>query len=295
MSRADIQVSEDRLAPAEAFSIVGNETRLSILKALWAAEDRPVRFSRLRKQVGIRDSAQFNYHLDKLTGQFVIRTDRGYDLRNAGKRVVQAVLSGSFNEHPHVEPFTVDSPCTRCGGSLRARYEDEQLSIVCPDCERGHGTYPFPPGGLNDRSREELLTAFDQRVRHVYCLAADGVCPACGGRMETTIIREGTCCLGVGLRAEHVCEQCNHDLCSAIGLSLLDQSDVVAFHNEHGIDLSSTPYWRFEWCVSDDRTTVLAEEPWRLRVTISLGGEELLIDLDADLAVCRVERDERVQ
>lgn len=290
MSKADIQVSEDRLEPAQAFSIVGNETRLSILKALWAADDRPVRFSRLRKAVGLRDSAQFNYHLDKLTSQFVVRTEAGYDLRNAGERVVQAVLAGSFNEHPHVEPFTVDSPCTRCGSPLLARYEDEQLSIACPDCGRGHGTYAFPPGGLNDRSREELLTAFDQRVRHLHCLAADGVCPACGGRMETTIVREGGCCLGVGLRAEHVCAQCNHDLCSAVGLSLLDQSDVVAFHKNHGIDLSATPYWRFDWCVSDDQTTILAEDPWRLRVTIELEDDTLAIDLNEALTVIDVAR-----
>lgn len=290
MSKADIQECEECVSPAEAFSIVGNETRLSILEALWEADTRPVRFSRLRKHVGLRDSAQFNYHLGKLTGQFVVRTEEGYDLRNAGERVVQAVLAGSFNEHPQIEPFTGDAPCTRCGALLCVRYEDEQLTLDCPECGRGHGTYTFPPGGLHDRSHEELLTAFDQRVRHLHCLAADGVCPACSGRMRTTIVHEGDCCLGVGLRADHVCEQCNHTLCSAIGLSLLDHSAVVAFHNDHGIDLNSTPYWNFEWCVSDDHTTVRSEDPWRLRVSISLGEETLSVDLDGNLSVIDTDR-----
>ncbi|MFC6960787.1 winged helix-turn-helix domain-containing protein [Halocatena marina] len=289
MSRADIQECDECVSPAEAFSIIGNETRLSILEALWAVENRPVRFSRLRKQVGMRDSAQFNYHLDKLIGQFVVRSEKGYDLRNAGERVVEAVLAGSFNEHPRVEPFTIDSPCTRCDAPLRVYYEDEQLTVECPECDRGHGTYTFPPGGLHDRSHDELLTAFDQRVRHLHCLAADGVCPACSGRMRTTIVREDECCLGVDLRADHVCEQCNHNLCSAIGLSLLDHSAVVAFHKEHDIDLNSTPYWNFEWCVSDDQTTVLSEDPWRLRVDIPLDAQTLSVVLDGDLTVIETE------
>lgn len=285
----DIQECRECVSPAEAFSIVGNETRLSILEALWATETRPVRFSRLRERVGMRDSAQFNYHLDKLTGQFVVRTEEGYDLRNAGERVVQAVLAGSFNEHPELE-FTIESPCTRCGEPLCVFYEDEQLSIECPSCDRGHGTYSFPPGGLHDRSREEILTAFEQRVRHLHCLAADGVCPACSGRMRTTISHDGECCLGVGLRADHVCEQCNHSLCSAVGLSLLDHSAVVAFHSDHGIDLGNTPYWRFEWCVSDDHTTVLSEDPWQLCVEIALGDETLSVVLDGELTVLETER-----
>jgi hypothetical protein len=292
MSKVDTDIQECRecVSPAEAFSIIGNETRLSILEALWAADSRPVRFSRLHERVGIRDSAQFNYHLDKLTGQFVVRTEEGYDLRNAGERVVQAVLAGSFNEHPQLEPFTIDSPCTRCNAPLRVHYEDEQLTIECPSCGRGHGTYTFPPGGLHDRSHEEILTAFEQSVRHLHCLAADGVCPACSGRMRTTITHDGECCLGVGLRADHVCEQCNHSLCSAVGLSLLDHSAVVAFHSDHGIDLSSTPYWHLEWCVSDDRTTVLSEDPWRLRVEIELDDETLSVVLDGDLTVLETER-----
>jgi DNA-binding transcriptional ArsR family regulator len=53
----------DCLDPAEAFAVVGNETRLAILEALWRSPERPVTFSDLRRRVGMRDSAQFNYHL----------------------------------------------------------------------------------------------------------------------------------------------------------------------------------------------------------------------------------------
>jgi hypothetical protein len=292
MSRAnaDIQECVECVPPADAFALVGNETRLSILEALWKADEQSVRFSALNKAVGMRDSAQFNYHLNKLTDQYVRKTDEGYELRNAGAKIVRAILAGSFTEHPQFGPFEIGDGCTQCGESLVASYAEETLAIDCPACGRGHGKYPFPPGGLQDRTDEEILTAFDQRVRHLHCLAKDGVCPECSGRMHTTISQEGECCLGVGLRADHDCEQCSYSLCSAIGLSLLDQSEAVAFYRDHGIDLGTTPYWQLEWCVSDDHTVVRSTEPWRLDVTITLGDDSLQATLNGDLNLVDAER-----
>ena len=290
MSKPDIQECVECVAPADAFALIGNETRLSILEALWRADEEPVRFSALNEMVGMRDSAQFNYHLGKLTDQYVRKTEDGYELRTAGAKVVRAVLAGSFTEHPRREPFTTDDGCTRCGEALVASYDEEMLALDCPDCGRAHGEYSFPPGGLNDRTNEEVLDAFDQRVRHLHCLAKDGVCPECSGRMQTTISQEGECCLGVGLRADHVCEQCNHSLCSAVGLSLLDRSPVVAFHRDHGIDLGATPYWKLDWCVSDDHTTVQSTDPWELELAIDLDDERLHATLDGDLSLVETRR-----
>ncbi|GAA0456975.1 ArsR family transcriptional regulator [Halococcus dombrowskii] len=290
MSTPDIQECVDCVAPADAFALIGNETRLSILEALWRAEEEPVRFSTLNEMVGMRDSAQFNYHLGKLTDQYVRKVEEGYELRTAGAKVVRAVLAGSFTEHPRVEPFVIADGCTRCGEPLVASYEEEMLALDCPDCGRAHGEYSFPPGGLNDRTNEEVLEAFDQRVRHLHCLAKDGVCPECSGRMTTTISDEGECCLGVGLRADHVCEQCDHSLCSAIGLSLLDRSPVVAFHRDHDVDLGATPYWKLDWCVSDDLTTVRSTDPWELELAIDLDDERLHATLDGDLSLVETRR-----
>ncbi|PSQ51174.1 ArsR family transcriptional regulator [Halobacteriales archaeon SW_12_67_38] len=290
MSKPDIQECVECVAPADAFALVGNETRLGILEALWRADDEPVRFSALNDAVGMRDSAQFNYHLGKLTDQYVRKTDEGYELRNAGAKIVRAVLAGSFNEHPELDSFVIDDGCTRCDEPLVASYEDEMLALDCPNCGRAHGEYSFPPGGLHDRTNEEVLDAFDQRVRHLHCLAKDGVCPECSGRMRTELSKEGECCLGVGLRADHVCEQCDHSLCSAIGLSLLDRSPVVAFYRDHGIDLGTTPYWQLDWCVSDDHTTVRSTDPWELEIDVALGDERLRATLDEDLALVETRR-----
>ena len=285
-----IQDCDDCVAPAEAFSVIANETRLSILEALWQAPERPVSFSDLRREVGMADSAQFNYHLKQLTDQFVVQTDEGYDFRQAGKKVVRAILAGSFNEHPRMDPFEIDSTCAECDGVLQASYEDDMLTIECAECGKNHGRYPFPPGGLNDRTRAEVMDAFNQRVRHLHCLAADGVCPECNGRMTTTVTRDTEDFLGLEVRVDHECEQCHHSLYSAVGLSLLDQSDVVTFHRDHGVDLCTKPYWDLEWCVSDAHTTVLSEDPWKILVEIPLDDEVLEVTLDGDLTVLEMER-----
>ncbi|WP_306054000.1 ArsR/SmtB family transcription factor [Natronococcus wangiae] len=283
--RESVLECTDCLDPADAFALIGNETRLAILEALWAADERPVSFSELRREVGMRDSAQFNYHLQKLTDHFVTQRDDGYTFKHAGEKVVRSVIAGSFNQHPSLEPFPVEGECFDCGGSLHARYEDERLAIDCADCGQCHGEYAFPPGGLNDRTHDEIADAFDQRVRHLHCLAADGVCPECNGRVETQIVETGECCLGVDVRVDHECAQCGHALCSAAGLRLLDQSAVVRFHDERGVSLDERPYWTLPWCVSPEYTRVVERDPYRLEVRMRLAGDELRVRMDEDLAV----------
>jgi DNA-binding transcriptional ArsR family regulator len=283
MSEADIQDCEDCVAPAEAFGVVASETRLEILEALWEAESRPVRFSALRREVGMRDSAQFNYHLDKLRDHFVTKAEAGYDLTHAGKTVIRAVLAGEFNENPTLDPFGVPGECADCGGDLSAHYADEKLSIECDACSALHGRYSFPPGGLADRTNEEIARAFDQRVRHLHCLAADGVCPECNGSMDTRIVEDDDV-LGLSVRVDHVCRRCDHHLHSSVGLSLLDQSDVVTAHRAHGIDLGTRPYWTLDWCVCDEYTEVRSEDPWRIRVRLPLAdlAEAGTVEADGD-------------
>ncbi|WP_276273726.1 DUF7351 domain-containing protein [Haloarcula litorea] len=289
MARADDQ-SGGVVDPAEAFGVVASETRLDILEALWRVDETPVSFSALFDEVPLSDSGQFNYHLQQLTGQFVADGSDGYRLRRAGAQVIRALRAGTFTHRPDVDPIPVAGACTRCGGELAAVYADEQFAIDCRDCGTAHGEYPFPPGGLVDRDPEEIAQAFAERVRHLHCLAADGVCPECAGRMATEITREGDCCLDVAVRAEFTCQRCRHRLCSPVGLSLLDDSTVAAFYDDHGVDLAARPYWTLPWCVDDEYTTVASTDPWRVRVRVPVADEELRVTLDGDLQVVDHER-----
>jgi DNA-binding transcriptional ArsR family regulator len=299
--RADEQPTilacEECISPAEAFAVVGNETRLRILEALWEA-DRPVSFSDLRRAVGMRDSAQFNYHLSKLTDQFVRKVEAdesggsgGYEFRQAGRAVIRSVLAGTLNQNPELGPFEVEGECVECGQSLQATYKDECFSIECRACGRPHGHYEFPPGGLEDRTREEVLDAFNQRARHLSCLSKDGVCPECNGRMETTVERApDDDRLGLDARVEYECQRCHLHTVSSAGLALLDDAEVVSFYRDHGIDLNDVPFWTLDWCVSDRHTTIESEDPWRLRIDVELDGETLTAALDGSLSVVETRR-----
>ncbi|WP_255195103.1 winged helix-turn-helix domain-containing protein [Halorarius litoreus] len=294
-----ILACEECLSPAEAFAVVGNETRLSILEALWRME-RPAAFSDLRREVGMRDSAQFNYHLSKLTGQFVTKTDDGYDFRSAGRAVIRAVLEGTLNQDPELDPFDVDGECVDCGAPLEATYGNERIRIRCTACGRPHGGYSFPPGGLEDRTREELMSAFNQRARHLSCLSADGVCPECSGRMETSLFEvPDEDPFDLDVRVEHECQRCQHTIVSSVGLVLLDDAEIVSFYRDHGIDLNTVPYWTLEWCVTDNYTVVeragTVDDPssWRITLTIPVEDEALVLDLDGELSVLASERRER--
>jgi DNA-binding transcriptional ArsR family regulator len=295
--RDELLACEECISPAEAFAVVGNETRLRILEALWEM-DRPAAFSDLRREVGMRDSAQFNYHLSKLTGQFVRKVDDedggGYEFRQAGRAVIRSVLAGTLNQNPELDPFDVTGECVDCGGGLQAEYRDEHLRIACSECGRPHGAYEFPPGGLEDRTREEILAAFNQRARHLACLSKDGVCPECNGRMVTTVERaNGDERLGLDVKVDYECQRCHLHTASSVGLALLDDAEVVSFYRDHGVDLNEVPYWTLEWCVTDRHTTVESEDPWRLRVEVDLDSETLVARLDGDLAVVDTERRSR--
>ena len=86
---------------ADAFALLGHETRLAILLAIWdahdlQADDNAVPFSEIFERVGHDDPGNLRYHLEQLDGQFVHqRTDRGgYELRVPAQRIVQAVIAG---------------------------------------------------------------------------------------------------------------------------------------------------------------------------------------------------------
>jgi hypothetical protein len=292
MDEPSLTDCEECLAPEEAFGVLANETRLSILEALWAADEPVVSFSALRRATGVSDSAQFNYHLGELRGEFVRKREDGYELTYAGRAVIQAVVAGTFNERPEVEPFAVEGDCVDCGGPLCARYEDDQFWIECADCGQCHVRYPFPPGGLADRSRTEAVRALDQRVRHFHCLMGDGVCPHCGGTVASTLVVDGSfpAFLDIDVAVSYTCNRCPHELTTPVGMVVLDHVEVVSFYRDHGVDLNERPMWTLPWIRSADYVTVESRDPCLVTLTVPLEDERLRLRLDGDLNVREAER-----
>jgi hypothetical protein len=296
------EFDDDALTPADAFALVGGETRFAILRALWDASESSVAFSDLQRAVGVADSAQFNYHLKKLADHFIRKTDEGYELRYAGRQVVRAAVAGTFTEHPERGPFPAGGHCASCGAGLVATYRDETLLVACPECGRVHSRYPFPPAALREREDGELLTAYNRWVRGLYGLAVAGVCHECGSEMtveirgveaaEATAARKKTgpgCYPGVELVVGYRCGRCNHAVAAPVGMGLLDHPEVVTFYRERGHDLPAIHYWELPWAVGDDCTTLLSTDPYRARVDIDLEGDRLRVTLDDSLSVVEVE------
>lgn len=85
-----VEPSDGTPDPTRVFQLLGDETRLAIVRALATAEG-PVEFSALRDRVGAADSGRFNYHLGRLRETLVAKTTDGYVLTATGERVTRGL------------------------------------------------------------------------------------------------------------------------------------------------------------------------------------------------------------
>jgi hypothetical protein len=301
------ELNADQASTAEAFAAVGSDLRLSILRVL-CDNGEPLSFSALHDRAGIGDSAQFNYHLQKLVPRFVGKGENGYYATLAGQYVVSAIVTGTFTSRT-IGPFPAGGPCVACGGDLCARYGDDFLPIWCEECDKIHSMWNFPPGGLIGRDQDELLDAYDQWVRHTFDMAISGVCSICGGRMVTKLSldlephppgdtreapeRDDNANMSVvdsDVLVTYRCQQCHQRAFSYPGFVLLTDPAVQAFYRNHGQSLEEIRYWTLPWAVDNSPVEIVSESPPRVRIRIHLDGEELAVTLDESLTVVETER-----
>ncbi len=174
-------------SPQAAFSVLGDETRLSILLELAreAGERGPeagLSFGTLRERVGVTDSGRFNYHLDRLRSGFVEKVDGEYRARYAGLQVVSTVYAGVYDDTGRATAES-STECPECGVPLEIRHEDARLELRCAE----HGLltgYPVPPGALESRTLPEALTLAMRRAMSEMALSLDGICQRCWGRVD---------------------------------------------------------------------------------------------------------------
>lgn len=186
-------VVETAASPADAFQALANEVRTDVLAALHEAEvdgDGRLTFSELRAATGADSSAGFAYHLRQLDGPFVAETPDGYALTDAGRRVARAVAAGTFTDRAVGGTVDLEEACPLCGADgLSLSTEDGHAAVSCDACSTVLMRLPFPPAGQRTHGPAELPRVFDRHNRHRLALLADGVCPDCGGAVETTVER----------------------------------------------------------------------------------------------------------
>jgi DNA-binding transcriptional ArsR family regulator len=306
-------MGDPTLTPDDAFALLGNETRMAILRSLGDADD-PVPFSDLRQDVGMRDSGQFNYHLDKLVGQFVEQTEEGYVLRQVGQRVIEAILSGAVTHAPEFELTTIDETCHYCGSQVAVRYGEERVRIYCTNCEGAYdatdpshgaqypdvsgylGTMMLPPAGVAGRTPADVYHAAWTWANLEILAMASGVCPRCSADIEwaTHVCAEHDkadgICNDCGRRhavfVSADCTNCNYGIGGGIFLPFATMTPLLSFLLEHGINpIAPGAEHRHELNrIHEDYTEDVVEiDPLRVRFTTTIDGDEFSITTDEEL------------
>jgi hypothetical protein len=289
----------DPLSAEAALEILGEETRARIVVELGRAvrDDgivpAPLSFSDLMDRVGAADSGRFNYHLDKLVGTFVYKTEAGYLLGPPGHFLYRAVVSGRLTDREQVEPFEVGT-CPDCGEALLAEYPANSCFYVrCPTCETFQHAVELPASGFEGRTPREALTAGVRRRHHEVALLRYGVCHGCGATVERRLDdgdhEAWDDFYGYDIYAAMSCSVCSVGGFGHPALAALVTPPVVAFFHDHDRDAFGAVPW--EPPLSTAKAgTVVHDDGDRATVPFELDGDRLRVTLDDDLAVATTER-----
>ncbi|SIR82333.1 hypothetical protein SAMN05421858_3967 [Haladaptatus litoreus] len=295
MDSVPVEATNERIR--DAFQLLANETRLEILFALWNAPEWTATFTELKDAVGMRDSGQFQYHLNQLAGTFIRRTDDGYTHLASGIALYRAML-GSVAGTESIDSIPLDEFCPDCENRLRLTYENQVFFARCSACDETVLSSPFLPAGLDNRIDDERLWAFDRWTRRLVGNLRDGVCPWCASRVnhelsvedstESSAESEG----GSNVRIVHTCNRCGGFLKTTVGENVIDHPAVISFFYDRGKDITSIPHWKLDFCTSDEGVELISEEPVEIRLTIREAGDELRLLFGDDCSVTEISRAE---
>lgn len=304
----------------EAFALLGNETRLAILLALWEnydphATDNTVPFSELFERVDYDDPGSFSYHLQQLSGQFIRQhsNEGGYELRVPALRFIHAVIAGAGVQDATLAPTTIDRACPFCDSPTTIRYQDGLVIHDCTDCDgvMADGStdgflnaVPFDPAGLTERTPTEIRAASRVAAWRQTQFMFDGLCPACSGPVDRWL----DCCAdhepnGIcdacrtrfAVLARFECRTCkNHNVSSPKALVMFHPA-VIAFYHDTGMstrfranDIESVR--RAFDLMEDHEVRLISDDPPRAEVIVSHGMDEVRLTFDESVNVVETAR-----
>lgn len=280
MENGDVEV------PA-GFRLVADETRAGILHALAQRmrerpDDPTLGFSDLRRAVGVRDSGNFNYHLDKLRGRFVEEVGDGYTLTYPGSAVVAALVDGTYDEAAALGPTPYGDPCPLCGDELAVTYEAGVLTLQCAGDDNHGVAYNLPPHAVD---AGDLPAAADLMARRAHAetgLLADGRCPMCFGPVDLSPVDMPEEGLPPGLDA--ACGRCGMHYALTVGHVALHHPEVAAFLAAGDEDPRRSPTAQLRLGLGVDTERVCEG---RHQVAVEREGETLAVTVDDDGTVRR--------
>lgn len=292
--------------PDVVFALLSNDTRIAILQKLWEADNHEATFSQLREAVEIRDSGQFNYHLNELVGRFVAKTEGGYELTQAGMQINGAIRSGAYTVKGAIDPIKLEEPCPTCGGDRRFHYEDETVRIECLSCPVGFQV-GVPPAALAGRDREAIPQVAGRYLQTKFQHITNGFCIFCDGPVVPTVkpvheiapdmdtseedsnqaVSEPSADqIGELPLIQYTCQQCGAEPTIGLRIAFINHPAVVSFYYDHGVTIQDHPVWDFAG--TSDHLTVQSWDPFRASVTYALDGDTLTLVTDEDLTIVEI-------
>jgi ribosomal protein L37AE/L43A len=278
------------LSPDKAFWLLGDQMRIAILQAVWESSEETITFSEIRRQIGSPDSGKFNYHITKLAGHFLSKSDGGYRLTQAGREVVRAVMAGTITQHVETGPVPIDVQCEDCGSTLVVRY-DEYGIIECGDCGELVMWNEFPPAGLDTRSPEEFASRFDRWTQVRFGLAMDGICPNCACEMTMEVL-DSAGESPDGIATMHRCENCKYEARVPLFGHVVSHPATISFFYDRGVDVTQMPYWKMRSLAREFTEEVSSQNPWTAKITMRFDGHTLELTLDENIDVVDVKQSE---
>jgi hypothetical protein len=286
-------LSDSEAELERVFELVASDTRIDILRALWAvrtAGHGGASFSDLQERVGVSDGGRFNYHLGKLVPEFVRKRDEGYALTHTGAKLIGDVVSGAYTETGETSVRRVvvsDCHVSGCDGNTEVEYRNGELRFDCDTCDRAPDAVPTPPVVLESAeaqdapetgSRFSMLTA--ERVNR-------GFCHLCDGPVEQTVARfhpDFEPVLDGSVDVIHECQACGEWRRSGARGALIGHPAAVSLLYDAGVDYRTVPHWEQTW-LAEATERLVGEDPVRVAVTAPIGGADRRFTLDGSLNV----------
>lgn len=295
-------MNEPRSA-TEVFGLLSDQTRVDVLCAIAevraetaSMDSQPTElgFSEIYDRVDVDNTSKLSYHLGELTGTFLRKGEDGYAFTHAGERIVRFVLSENYRKPATIEPTPVDGRCPFCGESeLRAGLREKFFYVRCGACERPVMGQPVTPAQTRGDEADVI-----ESVREKHAILARqwqvGLCPECGARLAETgrTIRRTDMAEADLFVVSDQCEACLRRYNAPMAYRVAYHPASVAFHWDHGIDVTARGIWAFHEHVLEGewKTQRTSTDPDEYEVRYRHGPDTLRVALDEHAKVTHSER-----
>jgi hypothetical protein len=288
----------------DIFRLLSDEIRLDILRAVAIAQHEVLEtgitalsFSDIYERVDVENTSKLSYHLGELTGTFLRKHEGGYAFTHAGEQLVRFVLAENYQSPSAFGPIETDGNCLYCGESaLEATMHEQYFFIECQACERPAFSYRVRPAQVRSYSGQDLLESVIWEQTGDFLKMCQGVCPDCGGRMETEVIDTRNVpvpeAVSASFGTKSECRECLRFLSLPLPYAAAYHPESISFLWEHGIDVLGTGVWELHRHLQDDQwdSERIDADDATYRVEFRSATASLRVSLDETATVVRTER-----